>query len=820
MQKNKWLNRYRKFILIALFIISIFSILFLTLFLLFLVVLFKTEFNFIITIEKFKYFNFQNEKNLIIYLVTFLSLIHTIFIILFAHIKGKVKSKSLVKEAKEKAFGKATWDINEYENPISNKIRVRNLQLTKFEKVYNKNFTEASYITRTQIDYKKKNLEIWGIPVKKAVHSITIGSTGSGKTERIIYVSAFVNCQLEFEKKPCMVFSDPKGELHANLGSILEEQGYEILVLNLRDPMYSQSWNPLSNAYKFLISAINYVKEHVVQNTFHSKFGFESYIKKIKCRNHKAKNCSICKEEILKNNTVNNDVEPNTEKYELALIWKEVLIYQIDDYWTNDEQLAKELISGETNKLKNLAYEEVNNLSAILLNPGADDKNKQWYDGAQGLFKGFIFSMMEMIEEDIDSIAENQFNIVTVTTHLSDKDKIQKFFKKWSEGRESNQSVIAANKVLTSSSQSIGNFFSIISTSLQLFEGNELRSLLCKNNINLFEFVTSEKPKAIFMIVPDDKEQKHPLASLFISQLYQANVFKAGQNLIKFGKEQLERDVIFYLDEFGNFPAIVNFATILTVSRGRRMFFNLVLQSFEQLNSKYGADTASTIMANCLLTVYLKSASTKTHEQISKMCGDTTVEVSNSTPNIDNKTGKKNFSYHLQKKPLIEPSDIKLIFPPNKKENNKYAIVIYQEANPNIVTYEYFYKIKEIFGIEIQDKDISLNKSINFEKDYFINLFKLDIKPKINEDDLLTDNVNLNEALEKDGTSAREDIFSILKETTDQDIDKLLELKTRERNIRNDLYILQSKSEDLLSSNEKEEIKRLQKELKSLLKQI
>ncbi|WP_339020169.1 hypothetical protein [Spiroplasma endosymbiont of Atherix ibis] len=98
MQKNKWLNGYRKFILIALFIISIFTVFIFTMLLLFLVVLFKTKFNFIITIEKFKYFNFKNEKNLIIYLFAFLSLIHIIFIISFAHIKGKVRSKSLVKE--------------------------------------------------------------------------------------------------------------------------------------------------------------------------------------------------------------------------------------------------------------------------------------------------------------------------------------------------------------------------------------------------------------------------------------------------------------------------------------------------------------------------------------------------------------------------------------------------------------------------------------------------------------------------------------------------------------------------------------------------
>ncbi len=75
-------------------------------------------------------------------------------------------------------------------------------------------------------------------------------------------------------------------------------------------------------------------------------------------------------------------------------------------------------------------------------------------------------------------------------------------------------------------------------------------------------------------------------------------------------------------------------------------------------------------------------------------------------------------------------------------------------------------------------------------------MFNLDIKSKVINEEILTDDVNLNEAFKKEKNTTREDIFSILEDTSNQDIDKLLDLKTKERNIRNDLYILQSKSED------------------------
>ncbi|AGR41104.1 type IV secretory system conjugative DNA transfer family protein [Spiroplasma taiwanense] len=702
-------------------------------------------------------------------------------------------------------------------------------RLLQFENTFTRNFTEPSFITRTEFDHKTKKILFWGIPVKKAVHTITIGSTGSGKSQRVIIPSAVINARLEFEKKPCMVFSDPKGELQTELSSKLITEGYEVLILNLREPMYSNSWNPLNNAYNLLISSINYVKEHVNEKTFNTKILFNDYVKNSLCKKHKKNNCDTCIKEILTisdnidNEQTNKNSNLNSVKYPLILTFKPVTIFEIDGFWLVDPNLAKELISGEINKLKNLAYGEINDLAATLLNPGADDKNKQWYDGAQGIFKGVIFAMMEMIEEDIDSIKENQFNIVTVTTHLSNKDNLQKFFKSWSVGRETNQSVIAANKVLTSSPQSIGNFFSIVSTALSLFEGNELRSLLCKNDINLFEFIQEEKPKAIFMVVPDDRTEKHPLASLFISQLYKAGVFCASKNLVKRGKDALDRDVIFYLDEFGNFPPIVNFSTILTVSRGRRMFFNLVVQSFEQLEKKYGNSDAETIKANCLLTVYLRSASSKTHATISEMCGQTTVEVRNSEPSIG-KDGRKYYPYHLQKKPLIEPSDIKHIFPepkPGETIFNKYAIIIYQDSNPSIVELEYAFKM-DLTLKENEVTDLPINNAIDFENNYYVNLFKLTIKPKIHDIEQITDDVNLNEVNleEENHNKFKNRLFKDLSNATEKDIDDLLELKTKERQIRNDLYVLQSRSEDLLSTDEKEQIKKLQKELKLLLKKL
>ena len=73
-----------------------------------------------------------------------------------------------------------------------------------------------------------------------------IGSTGSGKTTR--YVNPTIQVLAHTQTKPSLVISDPKGELYQLHANMLAQQGYEIKVLDLRNPYASARWNPLNRA--------------------------------------------------------------------------------------------------------------------------------------------------------------------------------------------------------------------------------------------------------------------------------------------------------------------------------------------------------------------------------------------------------------------------------------------------------------------------------------------------------------------------------------------------------------------------------------------
>ncbi len=78
-------------------------------------------------------------------------------------------------------------------------------------------------------------------------HSLVIGSTGSGKSES--FVKPMVN--LLAKKGESIIVNDPKAELYKYCGDYLKEQGYNIIVLNFRDPDEGNAWSPLAMPYYY-----------------------------------------------------------------------------------------------------------------------------------------------------------------------------------------------------------------------------------------------------------------------------------------------------------------------------------------------------------------------------------------------------------------------------------------------------------------------------------------------------------------------------------------------------------------------------------------
>ena len=78
-------------------------------------------------------------------------------------------------------------------------------------------------------------------------HNLVIGSTGSGKTQTIVHPMV----TLLTRKGESMIITDPKGEIYRHSSEYMKQKGYNIILLNFREPQNGNSWNPLTLPYQY-----------------------------------------------------------------------------------------------------------------------------------------------------------------------------------------------------------------------------------------------------------------------------------------------------------------------------------------------------------------------------------------------------------------------------------------------------------------------------------------------------------------------------------------------------------------------------------------
>ena len=136
-------------------------------------------------------------------------------------------------------------EVNEYIlNKFVAEVEKRNKEQLKNEQPYdptkdeNKIFKEGGIVVGI---YKETDNKIKVFFIDSDTHSLTIGSTRSGKT-RCLVLQTVIFTMLAGES---LILSDPKGEIYAYTYKIAESLGYEIICLNFKNAEFSSHYNLL-----------------------------------------------------------------------------------------------------------------------------------------------------------------------------------------------------------------------------------------------------------------------------------------------------------------------------------------------------------------------------------------------------------------------------------------------------------------------------------------------------------------------------------------------------------------------------------------------
>lgn len=265
-----------------------------------------------------------------------------------------------------------------------------------------------------------------------------------------------------------------------------------------------------------------------------------------------------------------------------------------------------------------------------IINIGGGDsasygQNAYFYDSAEGVLSSIILLLAEFGEKNerhIVSVFKLIQELIEKSAPKNSKDKYAMYFAKLMDKLPSDHKAKwLAGAALNTADQAMLSVMSTALSRLNNFLDSEMEQLLCFGTAVDAEKFCSEK-SAIFIVLPEEDQSKYFMVSLLVQQLYREILVIADE---KGGT--LDNRVMFYLDDMGTFPKIEGIEAMFSAGRSRKISIVAIIQSFAQLEQKYGKEGMEIITDNTQLTVFGGFApNSQSAEVLSKALGEQTVQ--------------------------------------------------------------------------------------------------------------------------------------------------------------------------------------------------
>lgn len=484
----------------------------------------------------------------------------------------------------------------------------------------------------TKIWKKKK---VTAVVDEGDVHALMIGAAGVGKTAKFLYPNIEYCCASGMS----FVTSDTKGDLPRSYAPIAKKYyGYDISVLDLRNPTQSDGFNMLHMVNR-------YMDDYLQTDSLVSKAKAEKYAK-------------IISKTIMNSGGFDSaNAGQNAFFYDSAegLITSVILV--ISEFCSPyallplQRQNKKEAIEKRLKYIENMRNFCIENKVTFL--PQKDSARKE----AETAEIVILFKPQKENDGEPETHHGEERHIISVFKLIQDllgpsevKGKSQ--FKLLMELLpEEHKARWMSGAALNTSEQAMASVLSTALSRLNAFLDSEIEQLLCfETKINTESFC--KQKSAIFLIMPEEDDSKYFLISLIVQQLYREMLSIADE---MGGK--LPNRVMFFLDEFGTLPAIQSAEMMFSASRSRRISFVPIIQSLAQLEKNYGKEGKDIIIDNCQICIYGGFApNSEAADVLSKILGERTVMTGSVSQGKD-----KSKSLQMTGRPLMTADELKVM---------------------------------------------------------------------------------------------------------------------------------------------------------------
>lgn len=470
----------------------------------------------------------------------------------------------------------------------------------------------------------------------KSPHYVLIGSTGSGKS---ITVSIPMCIQFATAKeKHSVVLTDPKAELFKTTGKIFEDNGYNVVTIDFRNPTKSSKINimqPIIDEWKehciydknmmFFLSY--YIKSNkiLIEKMFSNKKYQEQIIDKYKLVDYII--------EVIKNNQDELEKNIKNKKYFDNYSYMEYTGEKLKEYLNNLSNLEildkiKEMQNNSSNH-----QAEANHLVISLANlifTEKESKDPFWINSSKQLFIGLAGVFLEDYKKGL--IDENKINIASIKKFQNSsliKENQMYLQRNLNTRSYGNLSKDYLTSILSSAENTYKSVTAVFGEKMSIFDDLNVENVTSISEFNFTD--VGRKPTALYIIVPDEDKSYYQLVTIILGMLI--------KDLSKFANMpenngMLPVKVEWILEEFANMPPINDIHVSVSVARSRGMRYIFFIQSFSQLDQIYGKEIASIIIDNSALC-YLKTNSVECAQIIEKKLGKATITTNSLSTSTD-----------------------------------------------------------------------------------------------------------------------------------------------------------------------------------------
>ena len=457
---------------------------------------------------------------------------------------------------------------------------------------------------------------------ESATNALILAITRAGKGE--VFSLRMLDSYSRSEKQPSLIILDMKFDLRKMCTKAFQDRGYEVMSINLENPMRGVGYNPLYLITRYYQQGRDSDAELLCKAFAYPHFASAGG-KSDDNSDFFLSNATSALVATIMAHTVDCLRQDKRENAKLAM-----------QYLTKRQ--AYEQLTEEEKKKANQSYEELR-------------KEKTF---VQCVLEEKVIPDVPFEEQETNARKNNMASVMNMFTNLAgetagkNKTKLDEYFDL--RGRFDRARAVYSS-INVSGDKTKGSIFSQMLTKLSQYTFGGMEQLTRESTFSPEELGFGKKPIALFLQVPFYDRSKDAIAISMIDQLYQANARACVQS----PSGKCDRRIIFHLDEVAQFPPIENLDSKLSICLGLNMVFNLIIQTDAQLTLKYG-EAAKIIKGNCGNQVYLQTSEEETAKLFSSLLGSKTIT------NV-NRVGtrfalNKSYTETTEERPLLNPREL------------------------------------------------------------------------------------------------------------------------------------------------------------------